>query len=208
MSGMPGRTVVLITPPATFTASGTSSPSSASRTDLATETPAFSCASAVDAPRCGVRLMLSRPSNGESVGGSFTKTSRAAPAMRFEDSAWKRASSSMIPPRLQLTMRNVGLASANCSVPIIPMVSGVFGMWMVMKSDCSITSFRLASCTPSCWARIGVTYGSKATSLTPKPASRWATRVPIRPSPMMPTVLSNSSVPVNFDRFHSPALAE
>ena len=53
-SGMPGRTSSAMKPLLTLTASGTSSPPSASRTDLATAMPAFSCASSVEAPRCGV----------------------------------------------------------------------------------------------------------------------------------------------------------
>ena len=40
----------------------------------------------------------------------------------------------MRPPRATLTMKAVGFISASCSAPIIPVVSGVFGMWMVMKS--------------------------------------------------------------------------
>ena len=33
----------------------------------------------------------------------------------------------------------------------MPTVSGVLGMWMVMKSDCASSSSRVTSCTPS-WA--------------------------------------------------------
>jgi hypothetical protein len=54
-----------------FTASGTSSPASARRTDLATEMPAFSWASSVEAPRCGVQTTLSKANSGESVQGSL-----------------------------------------------------------------------------------------------------------------------------------------
>ena len=70
VSGMPGRTSSAMTPPWTLTASGTSSPLSASRTDLATAMPAFSCASSVDAPRCGVATTFSNSNSGESVHGS------------------------------------------------------------------------------------------------------------------------------------------
>ena len=135
MSGMPGRTVGSMMPPATFTASGTSSPDSASRTDFATETPAFSCASSVDAPRCGVTITLSRARRGEPVGGSFTKTSNPAPAMTPDVRARCSASSSINPPRATLMMNAVGFIIASCSSEIMPVVSGVFGMWMVMKSD-------------------------------------------------------------------------
>src|SRR5262252_747113 len=42
----------------------------------------------------------------------------------------------------------------------------------------------------------------------PKLISRCATSVPIRPKPRMPATLPLSSTPVNFDRFHSPALSD
>ena len=64
---MPGRTSSAMTPPGTLTASGTSSPPSARRTDLATATPAFSWASSVEAPRCGVTTTVSSSNSGLSV---------------------------------------------------------------------------------------------------------------------------------------------
>ena len=84
---MPGRTSSAMTPPDTLTASGTSSPANASRTDRATETPARSWASAVEAPRCGVTTTWSSWNSGESVQGSVEKTSRPAPATRPSVSA-------------------------------------------------------------------------------------------------------------------------
>ena len=69
-SGSAGLISSGTTPPWTFTASGTNSPASASRTDLATSVPAFSCASAVLAPRCGVTTTASRRNSGLSVQGS------------------------------------------------------------------------------------------------------------------------------------------
>ncbi|CAB4921920.1 unannotated protein [freshwater metagenome] len=71
-----------MTPPFTFTASGTSSPASALRTETATAMPARSCASSVDAPKCGVATTLSKVNNGESVHGSVEKTSSPAPPTR------------------------------------------------------------------------------------------------------------------------------
>ena len=82
VSGMPGRTSSAITPPCTLTASGTSSPESASRTDRATAMPAFSWASSVDAPRCGVATTFSSSNSGLSVHGSLANTSRPAAAIR------------------------------------------------------------------------------------------------------------------------------
>src|SRR6266508_1251731 len=42
----------------------------------------------------------------------------------------------------------------------------------------------------------------------PNAASRWATRMPIRPRPTMPRVFSYSSTPVYLLRFHSPPLSD
>ena len=80
-SGSSGRTSSSTTPPAcTFTASGTNSPCSASLTLRATASPALSCASAVEAPRCGVATTLSKANSGDAVHGSLTNTSMPAPA--------------------------------------------------------------------------------------------------------------------------------
>ena len=46
---------------------------------LATETATFSCASTVDAPKCGVTIILSCATSGDSVAGSLSNTSIAAP---------------------------------------------------------------------------------------------------------------------------------
>ena len=159
-SGIPGFTEASITPPATLTASGTRSPASAKRTDLATEIPAFSCASSVDAPRCGVSTTFGSPRSGEPTGGSETNTSRPAPAIKPLVSASYSASSSMIPPREQLTILRLGLAMANCFLPISPVVSAVFGMCTVMKSLRFMTSSSATSSTPICSALACVTYGS------------------------------------------------
>ena len=55
-------------------------PSSTSMTCAATSSETRICASAVDAPRCGVRSVFGASSSGESVGGSCSKTSIPAPA--------------------------------------------------------------------------------------------------------------------------------
>ena len=79
-SGTKGRTTSETSAPAeTFTAYGTNSPFSASRTISATVVPALSCASFVDAPRWGVMTTLSSENRGESVVGSTANTSSAAP---------------------------------------------------------------------------------------------------------------------------------
>ncbi|SKV04842.1 Uncharacterised protein [Mycobacteroides abscessus subsp. abscessus] len=74
-----GATSSLTTPPPTLTASGTNSPARASCTLAATSVPARSCASLVEAPRCGVTTTWSSSNSGLSVHGSVENTSRPAP---------------------------------------------------------------------------------------------------------------------------------
>ncbi len=81
-SGRPGLTSSATAPPWTLTASGTNSPASASFTLRATWVPAFSWASWVEAPRCGVTTTWSSSKSGLSVTGSFGNTSMPAPATR------------------------------------------------------------------------------------------------------------------------------
>ena len=76
-----------------------------------------------------------------------------------------------------------------------------------MKSASASRSSKVTMRTPSCAARAGCTYGSKAMSRTPNAERRWATRTPMRPRPTMPTVLSATSTPVYFERFQAPALS-
>ena len=70
--------------------------------------PALSCASLVEAPRCGVTTTLSRPNSGESVVGSTANTSSAAPPRWPSSSALASASSSTMPPRAVFTRRAPG----------------------------------------------------------------------------------------------------
>ena len=90
-----------------LTAFETSPPSSAAATCSATITPARSCASPVDAARCGVTTTLSSSSSGPEYGSS-TNTSSAAPATLPERSAASSASSSSSGPRAALTIRTPG----------------------------------------------------------------------------------------------------
>ena len=73
-----------------------------------------------------------------------------------------------------------------------------------MKSDTATSWSSSTSSTLSWRARSLDTNGSKATRRIPKARARWATSLPIRPSPTMPSVLSLSSTPVQRDRSHRP----
>ena len=114
------------------------------------------------------------------------------------------ASSSTRPPRAALTISTPGLVSASWSLPMRPRVSGVLGRWIEIMSARRSSSSRLTSSMPSCAARAGATYGSKAISRTSKAARRCATSWPILPRPTTPTVLPFSSTPVYALRFHCP----
>ncbi len=85
--------------------------------------PALSCASRVLAPRCGVTTTTSSPNSGDSVVGSVSNTSSAAPAMTPSRMASASAASSTMPPRATLITRSVGLALSSRSRPIRPVVS-------------------------------------------------------------------------------------
>ncbi len=160
-SASPGRTSSATTPPAcTFTASGTNSPRSARRTDRATARPALSCASWVEAPRCGVTTTLSSSNSGEEVVGSVANTSIPAPPTRPSRTASASADSSMSPPRASLTMITPGLTRSSSSLPMRPSVSGVFGRWIVMTSLMASSSSSSTRRTPIWAARATETYGS------------------------------------------------
>ena len=91
--------------------------------------------------------------SGLSVHGSVANTSRPAPATRPSAMASARASSSSTPPRAALMMRTVGLTLVSASLPIRPIVSGVLGRWIVMKSLSASSSSRVTSRAPSSPAR-------------------------------------------------------
>ena len=92
---------------------------------MAVETPWF--ASKVEAPRCGVKRMFLALINGESITGSFSNTSRAAPEIVPSLSAMRSAFSSMIPPLAQLIICAVGFIIFKRSRSNRPTVESVFG---------------------------------------------------------------------------------
>lgn len=79
----------------------------------------------VEAPMCGVMNTFSRPISGLPVGGSFSNTSRAAPAIVPFFTASASACSCTTSPRAQLIRYAVFFIMENCSGPTMPLVSGV-----------------------------------------------------------------------------------
>ena len=136
--------------------------SRAARIECAISIPTLSCASAVDAPRCGVRTRLGAPRNGELVGsGSTSKTSSAADATCPSCNAFTSAGSSIKPPRAQLMMRTPRLVFCNRAASRMCHVSAVSGVCSEMKSAfISKSSSSSTSSTCRLRARVAERYGS------------------------------------------------
>ena len=108
---------------------------SAARIDCAISMPTLSCASAVDAPRCGVRIKFGVERSAESLGsGSFSKTSSAAAATCRSCNAFANAVSSINPPRAQLMMRTPRFVFCKRAASRRCRVSGVSGVCTLIKS--------------------------------------------------------------------------
>ncbi len=161
----------------------------------------------VEAPRWGVTIMLSSSKRMLLVAGSLAKTSMAAPATLFSFTALASAFSSISPPRAVLMMRTVGLTKSSSLAPISPLVDGVNGIWRVIKSDSLSNCFRGTSSTCRLRAWSTEMKGSWAMSFICSPRARLATSEPTLPSPMIPRVLSLTSVPIKSARRHTPDLS-
>ena len=104
--------------------------------------------------------------------------------------------------------RAVGLSMASSGAPIRCRLASTRGTCTVTKSARSSSSFRGTSCTLKSSARSTETTGSYAITSISRPCARLATSEPTLPRPMTPRVLPRISVPMNFERFHSPRLTE
>ncbi len=142
-----------------LTAFVTRPPSSAATTCSATITPARSCASSVEAARCGVTTTFGAASSGPEY-GSAEKTSIAAPATLPDSSAAISAGSSTSSPRAAFTMRTPSFIRPIAAASIAPRVSSFSGRWSVMKSARSSTPSRVSLSTPSSRKRSAETKGS------------------------------------------------
>ena len=129
-SGRNGCTVAFASVAARLTANGTNSPRSASTTCSAIVWPALSCASTVDAPRCGVTTTESSSNSGDSVVGSCVEhVERGAGDAALADGVGERGLVDDAAPRgVDDPQRRLGVRRA-ASAEISPIVSGVFGRW-------------------------------------------------------------------------------
>lgn len=108
------------------------SPRRMERTCSHTSMLTFSCASTVEAPRCGVATtlgwLISFVAAESCSGGSVLQTSMPAPAMCPFSSASSRAASSIMPPRATFRIRAPFLMLCNSLVLIIPLVLAIRGV--------------------------------------------------------------------------------
>src|ERR1700732_1181593 len=109
-------------------------PSKNATTLLAAITAIFVRVSIEALAMCGVRITSLRGSRAGCALGSFSKTSRAAPAIFLFSSASTSAASSTTGPREVLTRYAVGFIFQRFSFEIRWRVSGINGTWTVTKS--------------------------------------------------------------------------
>ena len=189
-----------------LTAFVTSPPSSAATTCSATITPARSCASSVEAARCGVTIDVRRAEQRARrtapAGRRRARRPRPCPTRAPSTSAPSSTSS----PRAALMIRTPSFIFAIESALITPRVSSFSGRCRVRKSA-------RASDAVECVAARRRARGSarrRRTGRRRRRASaarraRRATCWPIRPKPRMPSVFSASSTPPHFERSQRPA---
>jgi len=102
-------------------------------------------------------------------------------------------------------MRTPGFMRASAAVSMMFFVRSVSGVCSVMKSARPNSSSSSTFSTPISMARSGDRNGSKAMTRILSPIARSATIDPMLPQPMTPSVLPNSSTPINLDFSHLPA---
>ncbi len=133
---------------------------------------------------CGVSSTLSKPANGSVAGsgGSFSRTSSAAPRSRPERSSSASAVSSTKLPRATLTSTLPGFIAARADRSIRYPEDEVRAAHSTTASDAASSSRRVSDLANG----ESVRYGSCPRTCIPSPWHLAATRDPIRPSPTMP----------------------
>ena len=155
---------------------------------------------------CGVSTVRGAPRTGESAGsGSCGNTSSPAPESRPPARASASAGRSTTSPRDVFTTIALFFIFASDASPMSPRVFSVRGTCTDTTSAVRRSSSSSTSRAPAARAEASVANGSCATIVIPKTAARRATSVPTRPIPTRPSVLPRSSLPMNFERVHSPA---
>ncbi len=153
-------------------------------------------------------MKLGVPNNGESLAGSVSNTSSAAPPMWPDSSPSLSAASSIRPPRAQFTIRTPCFVLARFSRLRMLRVWSVSGVCKVMKSARRSRSSSSTFSMPSSTARSGVRNGSKATTFIRRPSARLATIEPMLPAPIRPSVLPVTSTPMKRFFSHLPACVD
>src|ERR1700677_642858 len=179
-----------------FNAFGGVRPSKKAATFCAAKTIIRVLVSTVALPMCGARIASRRAVSFGLIFGSCSKTSRAAPAMILFSSASASASSSTTGPRDVLIKNAVRFIFSRFSFEIRCRVCGFSGTCKLTKSDslnslsCS-TNSAFNSFSTSTGARLLPEYSTRI----PKPSPRFATHLPMRPNPIIPSVFPYTSAP-------------
>ena len=203
-SGMNGCTVALASVAARLTAKGTNSPRSARTTCSAMVCPALSCASTVDAPRCGVTTTESSSNSGDSVVGScgeHVERGAGDPALAHRvgerglvDDA---AAGGVDDAQRRLGVRQQLGGDQAERVGRLGQVDGE-EVGPARRAPRPSARGRRPAGGPGRRSRRGRTRAS----CMPNARARCATSTPTRPSPTMPSVLPCSSTPSQRVRFH------
>src|SRR4030067_686631 len=133
----------------------------------------------------------------------------APPPPRAPAGGGGRRSGSLIrAPRAQLMMHTPFFIFAIEAAHTMFFVSGVRGVWNVMKFDPPYSSSSETSSTPPFPALSLLTYGSYPITTILRPRARSTTTLPMFPRPTTPRTLSVSSVPMNLFFSHFPCFIE
>ena len=179
-----------------LTAFVTSPPSSAAATCSATITPARSCASSVEAARCGVTTTLSSSSSGPEYGSVGEDVERGAGDLARARAPRRAPSSSTSSPRAALTIRTPSRICAIASR--VDRAARLVGQRQVQREEVRGREHlvrRLGALDAELAEALGARRtGRRRRRASPSPSARRATCWPIRPKPSTPSVLSASSI--------------
>src|SRR6476619_8286946 len=154
---------------------------------------------------CGVVIIFGISKSFLLVGGSTSKTSKAAPAILPVLRAVNKAASSITSPRDVLIRNADGFIIVNLSELIRCFVSLVIGMWHITKSELANKVFKSVVIIPTSLAYsllMGkISYPNK---FIRSPFASLPTFLPMFPTPIIPRYLPFSSIPISSFFIHFP----
>ena len=152
---------------------------------------------------CGVVIIFECFNKAEFGRGSFSNTSKQAPAITLLSNASISSVSLIVPPRLVLITTAFFFISANSAEPITELPFGCFGTCNEMKSLPRRTSskeetFNFTSSGEPLMESVtacSVFERSKNITRMPHPKAYSANDIPMRPKPIIPNVFPFTSFP-------------